>query len=148
MRERDVRTAIHDALVATHAFGAVLLSGLPEDCGAGASDLTAAAIEPAGTSLTTGWDAQLAGGLDFTATCTVTLLARHEDPQLRDELAEQLLDYLHNAVNGQSLAGFTLPGKTMVASWRWQPPAPPERRIAATVSFAYLVTWEGFDTSA
>ena len=146
-RERDVRNAINDALIATGAFSDVWITGLPERYGQGASDLTAAAIEPVGTSFTMGWDAALAGDLDYTATCSVTLLARHPDPQLRDELAEQLLDYLHNAINGQSLAGFTLPQKTIVTGWRWQPAAPPERRIAATVSFAYLVTWDSFDTS-
>lgn len=146
-RERDVRNAIQAALVATDAFSDVWITGLPEKYGQGGSDLTAAAIEPVGTSFTTGWDSALAGGLDYTATCTVTLLARHPDPQLRDELAEQLLDYLHNAINGQSLAGFTLPQKTFVTEWRWQPAAAPERRIAATVSFAYLVTWNSFDTS-
>jgi len=146
-RERDVRNAIHAALVATGAFSDVWITGLPEKCGQGASDLTAAAIEPDRTIFTKGWDAAIAGQLDYTATCTVTLLARHPDAQLRDELAEQLLDYLNNAVNGQSLAGFTLPQKTMVVGWQWQPTAAPERRIAATVSFAYLVTWDSFDTS-
>jgi hypothetical protein len=147
MRERDVRLAIRDALLATGAFSDVWLSGLPENYGGAASDLTAAAIEPASTSLTTGWDAPLDGGLDYTAGLNVTLLARHEDPQLRDELAELLLNTLASAVNGQSLAGITLPGKTLVQSWTWQPAAPPERRIMAVVSCAYLVTWEGWDTS-
>src|SRR5262245_5156296 len=100
-RQRDVRNAIRDALIATNAFSAVCSTGLHEDYGQGASELAAAAIEPAHTGLTTGWDAQIAGGLDYTATCTVTLLARHEDAQLRDELAEQLLDTLANAVNGK-----------------------------------------------
>jgi hypothetical protein len=147
VRERDVRIAIRDALLATGAFSDVWLTGLPEDYAGAASDLAAAAIQPVSTSLTTGWDAQTQGGLDYTARVHVTLLARHEDPQLRDELVEQLLDYLHNAINGQFLAGITLPGKTMVQSWNWQPPAPPERRIQAVVTFAYLVTWEGWDTS-
>jgi hypothetical protein len=148
MRERDVRNAIKTALWATGVFDDIWLTGLPEDYGRGASQLRAAAIEPAATALATGWDAPIAGGLDFKAQCIVTLLARHEDPQLRDELAEQLLDTLHNAVNGQSLAGFTLPVKTLVTSWLWQPPLAPERRITATVSFAYLVTWEGWDVSS
>lgn len=146
-RERDVRNAIQAALMATGAFSGVWITGLPEKCGQGASDLTAAAIEPVGTTCTTGWDSAPAGNLDYTATCTVTLLARHPDPQLRDELAEQLLDYLNNAINGQSLAGFTLPQKTMVTEWRWETATVPERRIAATISFAYLVTWESFDIS-
>jgi hypothetical protein len=147
MRERDVRNALKDALVVTGAFSDVWLTGLPENYGGAASDLTAASIEPSGTSLTTGWDAQLAGALDYTARLNVTLLARHDDPQLRDELAEQLLNTLHNSVNGQSLAGFTLPGKTYVMSWTWQPASPPERRISAVVTFAYLVIWEGWDTT-
>jgi hypothetical protein len=148
MRERDVRNAVKDALVATGAFSDVWLTGLPEGYGRGASDLTAAAIEPIETSVTTGWDAAPTGGLDYTASLSVTLMARHPDPQLRDELAEQLLTLLANAVNGRSLAGFTMMQKTMVTGWRWQPPKPPERRIAATVEFAYLVGgWGSFDTS-
>jgi hypothetical protein len=145
--ERDVRNPNQAAQMATRAYSNVWITGLPETYGQGASNLTAAAIEPVATDFKTGWDAASGGNLDYTATCTVTLLARHPDPQLRDELAEQLLDYLANSVNGQSLAGFTLPEKTIVTGWRWQSAAPPERRIAATVSFAYLVRWDSFDTS-
>lgn len=147
-RERDVRNAVKDALIATGAFSDVWLTGLPEAFGQGAGELAAAAIEPLATRLATGWDAAPAGGLDYSSELTVTLLARHPDPQLRDELAEQLLDFLINAVNGQSLAGFTIPQQTMIASWRWLPARPPERRINATVGFAYIVTWDTFDTSS
>jgi hypothetical protein len=147
-RERDVRNAIKDALVATGVFSDVWLTGLPEGFGQGASELTAAAIEPLSTQIATGWDAAPSGGLDYTAELAVTLLARHPDPQLRDELAEQLLDFLINAVNGQSLADFTIPQQTMITSWRWLPAKAPERRINATVGFAYIVTWDGFDTSS
>ena len=146
-RERDVRNAIQNALIATGAFADVSLAGLPEGFGQGASDLTAAAIEPLSTRLASGWDAAPTGGLDYTAELAVTLLARHPDPQLRDELAEQLLDFLIDSVNGQSLAGFTIPQHTMITCWRWLPPKPPERRINATVGFAYIVSWDGFDTS-
>lgn len=147
MRERDVRNNIRDRLLATNAFTDVWITGLPEDSGAAASDLTAAAIEPVATGMRSGWDAQTEGAIEFIATVTVTLLARNEDVQLRDEQAELLLDILADAVDGKSLAGLTVPGKTYVSAWKWQPPAPPERRIAATVSFSYIVTWEGFDTS-
>lgn len=147
MRERDIRNTIQTALLASGCFSDVWLSGLPETYGGPASERAAAAIEPVSTNLDTGWDGPLAGALDYSARLTVTLLARHEDPQLRDELAEQLLNVLHNTVNGQSLAGLTVPGRTLVQSWSWRPPAPPERRIQATVAFDYLVTWEGWDTS-
>ena len=46
-RDRDVRNAIRDALVASNAFDAVWIWGLPEDYGSGSSTLKAAAIEPA-----------------------------------------------------------------------------------------------------
>jgi hypothetical protein len=146
-RERDVRNAIQASLVATGGFSDVWLSGLPENHGHGASSLTSAAIEPVGSRQSGGWDAVPAGALEFRAELAVTLLARHPDPQLRDELAEQLLDYLINAVNGKSLAGFTIPQCTTVASWRWLAPKAPERRIAATVAFTYLVAWNSFDTT-
>jgi hypothetical protein len=146
-RERDVRNAIQELLLASGAFSNVWITGLPEDYGHGASSLTAAAIEPVSTQLTSGWDSSPSGGLDYTSKLSVSLLARHPDPQLRDELAEQLLDLLINAVNGQSLADLTIPQQTVITSWQWLAPAPPERRITATVDFAYLVTWDGFDTS-
>ncbi len=143
MRERDIRNAIRDALLATGAFSDCSISGLPEDSGSAASDLTAAAIEPLSTAYFTGWDAQIEGGLCYDAQIKVTLLARKEDQQLRDELAEQLLEHLKNAVNGQSLAGLTLPGKTLVKSWRWMPAKAPERRITAMLMASYIE--EGWD---
>ncbi len=146
-RERDVRNAIQASLLATGAFSDVWLAGLPEDSEHGASNLTAAAIEPVTTHQAGGWDSSPAGGLEFRAELAVTLLARHPDPQLRDELTEQLLDYLINAVNGKSLASLTVPQHTFVTSWKWQSPRAPERRITATVAFAYLVTWNSFDTT-
>jgi hypothetical protein len=144
-RERDVRAAIKAALVATNAFSDVWLQGLPDAYGHGASELTAAAIEPMSTRLSSGWDAGPTGGLDYTAEVTVTVLARNPDPQLCDELAEQLLNFLINAVNDQSLGGLTIPQHTRVTGWRWRPRTSGERRIAATVGFAYLVTWNSFD---
>ncbi|MHB1558862.1 MAG: hypothetical protein ACYC61_15525 [Isosphaeraceae bacterium] len=146
-RERDVRNAIQASLLATGAFSDVWLTGLPEDYGQGASNITAAAIEPVATRQLGGWDSSPAGALELRADLAVTLLARHPDPQLRDELAEQLLDYLINAVNGSSLAGLTVPQCTLVTSWKWQSPKAPERRITATVEFTYLVAWNSFDTS-
>ncbi len=142
-RERDVRNDLHDRLLATGAFTDVWITGLPEDSGSPASDLCAAAIEPNQTTYFTGWDASLVGGLCYTAMLNVTLLARQNDQQLRDERCEQLLEHLKNSVNGQSLAGITLPGKTMVSSWRWIKPKAPERRITAVVTFQYIE--EGWD---
>jgi hypothetical protein len=147
MRERDVRNEIRDRLTDTGAFSLATLAGLPEATGFGASDLTAAAIEPQSTQQVTGWDAQPFGGLEMMAQVLITILARHEDPTLRDELAEQLLNTAADAINGQSLAGMTVPGKTRITGWRWLPATPPERRIAGTLTFSYITTWDGLDTT-
>ena len=78
----------------------------------------------------------------------ITLLYRHEDPQLRDEGAELLFDTAANALNGQCLADLTLPDMTKFTTWKWQAPAAPERRITAIFSYQYIVEgWDGFDAT-
>ena len=150
MRDRDVRNAIVAALQATGAFdaGGVWITGLPEDRGAGASNVAAAAIEPVSSSLDDRWDAPPEGGLVVTSLVAITLLFRHEDAQLRDEAAELLFDTAANALNGQSLAGLTLPAMTRFTNWRWEKPAPPERRLTAIFSYQYIIDgWFNFDVT-
>lgn len=149
VRERDLRNAIQAALAQTGAFSDVRLTGLPEDYGEGASDLTAAAIQPGSTRLITGWDAAPDGGRTFLCQLLVTVLARHADAQLCDELAEQLVEFVRNVVDGRSLVpGFNEPDRTMVTGWQWLPRRAPERRIAVTVTCHYIQDgWNSADTS-
>jgi hypothetical protein len=149
-RDRDVRNAIQAALAATGEFdpNAVWIWGLPENYGTGASQFAAAAIEPLSSTQADNWDSQTAGGLVVTSRVVVTLLYRCDDPEVRDEAAELLFDTAANALNGQSLAGLTMPGLTRFESWAWQTPTPPERRIKATLSYAYIVEgWDAYDTT-
>jgi hypothetical protein len=151
MRDRDVRNAIVTALQITGAFdsGGVWITGLPEDSGSAASDFAAAAIEPDSSNQEDRWDSQTDGGLIITSRVRITLLFRNADPQLRDEGAEQLLDVAADALNGQNLAGLTLPGMTRLTSWTWQPPTAPERRITATFTYSYIVDgWGSYDINA
>lgn len=148
MRDRDVRNAIQAALVATGAFDGVFVWGLPEDYGTGASNAAIAVIEPESSTQEDRWDAQPGGGLIITSRATITLIARGEDAQLRDEAAELLFEVAANALNGQSLAGLTMPPLTRFASWRWEKPAAPERRIVSIFSYQYIVEgWDSYDTS-
>jgi hypothetical protein len=149
-RDRDVRDAIQTALKATGAFDSVYLWGLPEDYGSGASQLALAVIEPVSSAQADLWDSQTAGGLEVTSTVAITFLARNDDPQLRDEAVEDLFDLSANALNGADLvAGFTEPAQTKFTSWRWLAPTAPERRIATTFMYRYIVpSWEGYDTTA
>jgi hypothetical protein len=149
-RDRDVRAAVQTALAATGQFdpNGVWLSGLPEDYGQGADDLNACSIEPVGSTERDDWDSQTAGGILILSECRLTFMCRRPDPQLRDEAAELLLDTAANALNGQSLASLTLPAWTRVTRWQWVDPAPPERRITATLSYAYIVEgWNNLDTT-
>jgi hypothetical protein len=146
-RERDGRALARDLLEQTGAFDGVYLTGLPEDRGQSSGDHRAAVIEPADTALSTPWD-DAGGGLLFTCRLNITLLARHEDPQTRDELVEQLLYVAASTLGGNSLGAASLPGRTVVRSWAWQPPVAPERRIASVLEYQYLVDgWPGLDTA-
>lgn len=148
-RERDLRNAIQQCLAQTGAFSDVSLSGLPEDYGEGASDLTAAAILPGSTRLVSGWDSGPGGGRVFLCQLLITVLARHADPQLCDELAEQLVEYIRDAVDGQTIVpAFNEPQRTMITGWQWLPRKAPERRIAVTLTYHYLQDgWNTADTT-
>lgn len=147
-RDRDVRNAIQAALLGTGAFDGVWIWGLPEDYGTGASQLAAAAIEPESSNQDDRWDGTTQIGLVVTSRVSLTLCYRHDDPQLRDEGVELLMDIAANALNGESLADLTLPDVTRFQSWQWQKPEAPERRIKATFTYQYFVEgWEAYDIS-
>jgi hypothetical protein len=148
MRDRDVRNAIQAALAATGAFDGVWLWGLPQEYGTAASQSAAAMLEPLSSLQSDEWDSQDGGALMVTTRVVLTLLYRANDPQERDEAAELLINIAADALNGQSLGGFTLPAHTRFESWTWQPPEPPERRIKAIFVYRYLVEgWAEYDTS-
>lgn len=152
-RDRDVRQAIADLLIATKDFDSVGVSGLPEEFGSAASDQAAAVIEPVSSTqddhrMGMGWDAETSGGIVIVSFVTITLLYRHDDPQLRDEGVERLLNVAGNALSGQSLASLTLPALTRFTGWKWEHPTPPERRITAAFTYEYLLEgWAVYDTT-
>jgi hypothetical protein len=146
-RERDIRNQIRDILEQTAAFDGVYLAGLPEDRGEPSGDTRSVSIEPGETTEADLWD-DTTGDLVMTCRVSLTLLARDEDPQIRDEAAEQLLNISASAVNGQSLGGATLAGLTRIRSWSWEKPKAPERRITAVLEYQYLVSdWTGLNTA-
>ena len=146
-RERDIRNEIHDVLEATGAFDGVYLTGLPEDRGEASSESRAVAIEPAETVQSDHWD-DVRGDLLLTCRVNLTVLARHDDPQIRDEMAEMLVNIAANVLNGQSLSGATLVGQTRFKSWSWEKPKAPERRITVVLEYQYLVSdWTGSNTA-
>jgi hypothetical protein len=155
VRDRDVRNAIQSALAATNAFdvspnegAAVWIWGLPEDWGTAAHNQAAAAIVPMSSRQEDLWDSAPTGGLVITSRVGLILCYRHNDPQLRDEGAELLLDTAANALNGQDLGGQIIPQTARITAWDWQQPTVPERRIQATYSYQYIVEgWDEYDVT-
>ena len=148
MRDRDVRNAIQTALEATGAFNAVHVWGLPADYGSGSSEQAAAWIVPQSSRQEDLWDAALEGGLLVTSQVAIVMAYRDDDPQLRDEGAELLLEYTANALNGQDLGGQILPQTARLLGWSWQPPESAERRIQAMFVYQYINEgWDSYDTT-
>jgi hypothetical protein len=147
-RERDIRNAIAANLLATNNFDRVIVGRLPEDYGQGASALALAVIRPGNTRRLSGWDDDPTGGVEYTCTMRLMVLARNEDPRTCDEAAELLMDAAIDVIDGKKLvAGLTIPAKTATMGWAWQDTPPPERRIEAMVVTNYLVPWDQFDTT-
>jgi hypothetical protein len=147
-RERDIRNAVHDLLMATHAFDEVWLPGMQSPRGKAASDIRACAIDPKRTTTLSGFDAAEIGAWIYRCQIGLTVVVRNDDEQLRDETAEQLLNLVRNALDGVSLGGITLLEKTWVGDWTWLNPQPPERKIQATLTCEYLEEgWEVADVT-
>jgi hypothetical protein len=147
-RDRDVRNDIKARLEATNVFDGVWISGKPEDYGQAASEYAAVLIEPISWNDADLWDDEPDGGIVRTATLKLTFHLREFDPQLRDEAAELLCDIAANTLNGKSLAGLTLPAKTRFGAGNWLPPEPPERKVAVTFSYQYIIEgWDEFGTT-
>ncbi len=146
MRDRDVRNEIAQILADTAAFQEVRLGRLPENYGFAAGQLSAVVIEPKDGSDDDRWDGL--DGIVTTSNVTLTFMFRDEDPQRCDDGVEQLFNTAKNALNGQSLAGLTMPPKTRFTSWRFSPPRAPERRLVANFMYQYLDDrWNEFDQS-
>lgn len=164
-RERDIRSAVKDAIIRTGQVPAesVYLANADEVASKD-SDPLVVTIDPHATTLmasgpmstsvsakaAVGWDAPGDTTLvPYQTQVTITVIARDQDPETRDNLAELTLAYIQDAIDGQVLVdGFTAPMDTIIGNWTWSKPVPPERRVAAIARVAYLVPgWDGFDTS-
>jgi hypothetical protein len=153
-RDRDVRLAIASILEATNEFDGVYSRCLSEVPSRRAGDARAVSIEPDSTDFSDDWGGGAANSNDpapliVQSRLRLTFMTRLDDPSARDDEAERLSNVAANALNGQSLAGLTLPAFSRFESLRWLPPEPPERRVSATFVYRYIVdSWTSFDTDA
>jgi len=145
--EDDVRMGAVALLEATGAFDEVYPYSMPEERGRRAGDRCVAVVEPAPGRASTIGDDLSTGEAIVTMRFVVTVIARHEDAQVRDRKANRLIGIVQNALNGRSLAGLTLAQKTWVREWTWERETPPERRIRLNAEADYLApAWVGFNT--
>ena len=138
LRERDIRNDIRARLEATGEFEEAWIPGLEDDRGNPTSQAFIASIEPASSVIYEAGDSVEIGGQVVTATINIRMVVRHEDPIIRDETAERLLNVCRNTLFGQSLAGFTFTQKTRVRRWQWLKPISIERRINMVLETDYL----------
>ena len=147
LRDRDIRQDLADRLEATRSFDAAVLTGLPEDFGRGSRLLRLAIIQPDRGAASHDWDDSPDGGLIVDGRAKVIVIVRDDDPRTRDEAAEQLVDIVCNAANGQSLGGLTLPAFTLIDQWVWKDPEHPERRVELELVYKYLAgSWTDLGT--
>lgn len=146
LRDRDVRNAIKVLLDETKQFDVVSLKGLPSEYGTAAGALKLAIVQPDTIAQSDRWDATDQIGLHVDSTITITILARNEDPQERDELAENLMLIAIDEIQGKSLAGMTAPDLTRFVRAKFVTPKVPERKIVCTFMYSYIVdNWSGYE---
>ena len=132
-----------DRLAALGVFDGVYRSALPEDKGQSSGDKLAAVVAPGD------WDEVDERNDEETVQSTrrvrwaLTLIARDDDPELREAALDDLLSASQNALDGVSLAGVTIPDWTRLRRGRYEPSQSPEQRMTVVGEFAYWV--EGFD---
>ena len=95
-------------------------------------------------------DSSIDGDLTITSTVGILLAYRAsaDEPQLRDEGAENLLQYTRKALNGQGFGELCYTETARVTGWTWQPPASAERKILATFTYQFEDSgWEAADVT-
>lgn len=144
-RERDIRQAVVDLLTATGEFDEVSL-GDSDPRGKSASNFKLATVDPASTRANDQWDAAPFGGSLLDCRIMLGISVRANDPKLRDDEAERLLNVVRNALNGAALVdGYTMPDFTKVKNWSWKTASADQRDLTATLDVRYLE--EGWDAA-
>lgn len=145
--EANIIQAMAATLLGSGFFDDVYTTGLPKLDDQSAEDLRAVAIMPMSGTESDQYDAPTAGYQCEDAQVKFVFVVRAKDEAVRDRTVSLLFNYARNALNGQSIAGLTLPQWTKFTSHKWEDPAPPERKITATFQYRYLVQgWTSFAT--
>lgn len=86
--------------------------------------------------------------LEHTGRLVVALAVRDEDHEARWCRLSRLEAIVNNTLNGQSLAGVTVPGRTLCMRGTYPTAQHPEQRSLIGIDYEYLVNgYAGFDTT-
>lgn len=143
-RDSDVYDAIVAALQATGAFTEVSWGSEPLGAGPTPADDTYLAIvtHVSGEDLDDVDPVEIVRRVQF----RVEVDAREQDPLARAKALDRLANVVKRAINGQSLAGLTLPPLTLIRRDQAGRPQHPGQTATLNGEFAYLVAgYDGFD---
>lgn len=105
----------------------------------GAEAVPAAVLSPGSFAEADDWDDAGDVHAEREGSATLTLVVRDDEDEARIDLLDRLCSAACAAINGRSLAGATIPGKTRVSAGRWLDAAGPEKHLALTVRYSYLI---------
>jgi hypothetical protein len=138
-RDRDILKAIAGLIRNTNQFDDVFTWGMPEFQGSSASEVKVACVEITNFEEHTQADDFAAIPQDRTIYFDITVLVRMNDPDLRDDEADRLVNVCANALTGQSILGQTVLDWTRIARGRWLKATAPERRVVCSSQCTYTV---------
>ena len=140
VRDWDIFAAIATMIRTTGSFDEVAISDPPELSGRKASYRAIAVIMPgSGDESAEGFDDPDETQRVRRVSWQLMVIARDKEPEIRDRLAEQLLNSARDAIDDRCIAGQTIVGETHVFKDRYLPAIPPERRLIADGTFSYFI---------
>lgn len=138
VRDRDIRNAIRDALLATGAFDEVVLARQEDDYTTVGIESRKLIIEPFDQGMMYQSDYAAIENLMVDSRLKLSFLSRADDPQIRDERLEAMVNVAYNTMIGVCWLGLTFPAFTQfVQHAKWLPPKHPVRRADAIYSYRY-----------
>lgn len=131
--EAMIRDAIKKLMLATNAFDDVWI-GSKLDWGKRPNVAKGGSVQPISTQLQQGYDFGETAPAIYRTDIRVGIYVRNEDSELRDAIAQRLLQQVDNATYHVSLASLTVPEMTALKHWSWHEAkdvSPPAREIEA-----------------
>lgn len=138
-RDRDIRHAIRDALLATSIFDTVLLGNIEDDYTHFGIEARHVVIDEAGQDVRYMWDTNEIDNLVVDSHVKLSFVTQSEDPLRRDENIELMMDAAYNTMIGISWLGVTMPAFSSFGKpFKFPKVKPPQRQVDITYTYRYM----------